>query len=88
MHPDQYPVHVDQRGRLVLPAGVRQCLDIAHGGRLLLQLREDGTVVLRSSSGVVRGGKGLLQSMTAGRSRAQNLSEEIIAERHLAAERE
>ena len=42
MDTHQYTIHVDQRGRLVLPAGVRHQLGNEQGSTLIMAVQEEG----------------------------------------------
>ncbi len=85
--PAHYTLHLGHRGRLVLPAAVRRCLDLKEGDRLILTVEADGSLHLVSAREAARHGRGLLRQLLpdlAGRS----LSEELIAERRDEAARE
>ncbi|PKY11689.1 hypothetical protein B1757_03465 [Acidithiobacillus marinus] len=62
IHP--YNIHVDQRGRLVLPAVVRQRVGIEQGGTLILTLQDDGMLRLTRPEEAVRRSRGLLHTLS------------------------
>jgi AbrB family looped-hinge helix DNA binding protein len=80
----RFTVQVDERGRFVLPAGVRQRLDVGRGGLLVLDEMDDETVQLRKPVDVARSGRGLLRNLAPG----ADLATELIQDRRAEAERE
>jgi AbrB family looped-hinge helix DNA binding protein len=79
-----YTVQLDDRGRLVLPAPLRERLQVADGGRLLLTLDEDGSVRLVPARTVVSRFQGAFRDRYGDRS----LVDELLAERRAEADRE
>jgi AbrB family looped-hinge helix DNA binding protein len=79
----RYTVQVDARGRFVLPAGVRRCLDVDRGDLLVLEM-DDVTVQLRKAVDVARSGRGLLRDLAPG----ADLAAELMEDRRAEAERE
>ena len=72
-----YVVKVGERGRLVLPAPVRDSLGLEDGSSMLLYLDESGgTIRLERTRDVARSGRG----MFADRSR-RSLVDELLEER-------
>ena len=88
MDTHQYNVHVDQRGRLVLPVSVRHQLGIEPGSALILTVQEDGMLRLISPGEAARRGRGLLRKLAPGTTRDRQLADELIAERRIEAEHE
>jgi bifunctional DNA-binding transcriptional regulator/antitoxin component of YhaV-PrlF toxin-antitoxin module len=81
----RYTVHVGERGRLVLPAEVRRCLDVVRGDVLALDFDEASqTLRLRTAGEVARSGRGLLRDLAPG----VDLTAELLADRRQEAERE
>jgi len=78
----QHTVHLGARGRLVLPAPIRKALDLHEGDRLIAAVEEPGVVRLISARQVVKEGRGLLKSQSAGR----QLVDELLRERREEAE--
>jgi AbrB family looped-hinge helix DNA binding protein len=74
-------VVVGDRGRLVLPAGVRAQLGLIAGTRLLLSTEADGSIRLRPYRAVADAGRGLL----AGFGGSGSMVDELLAERRAAA---
>ncbi|WP_123105560.1 AbrB/MazE/SpoVT family DNA-binding domain-containing protein [Acidithiobacillus sulfuriphilus] len=88
MDTHQYTIHVDQRGRLVLPAGVRHQLGIEQGSTLIMAVQEDGVLRLITPGEAARRGRGLLRELAPDTTRDRQLAEELIAERRIEAEHE
>jgi len=82
MSTHQYTVHVDQRGRLVLPADVRHRLRIDQGSTLILAVQDDGALRLISAGEAAHSGRGLLRVLAPKSAMDRRLAEELIAERH------
>jgi len=72
------------RGRLVLPAEVREQLNINEGDRLTLRVDPDGTIRLQTGAAFARSLRGMFKHLAPGRS----LADELIAERRLEAKQE
>jgi AbrB family looped-hinge helix DNA binding protein len=75
------PVTLGDRGRLVLPAAIREQLQLHCGERFLARVEEDGSIRLVSFASVAQRNRGLFAEVAAGRS----LVDELIAERRAAA---
>lgn len=88
MDAHQYTVHIDQRGRLVLPANVRHQLGIAQGSTLIMAVQEDGMLRLISPRESAHRGRGLFREMAPDNSTDRQVAEELIAERRIEAEHE
>ena len=78
--PLHYTLHLGHRGRLVLPAAVRQRLDLKEGDRLILTVEADGSLRLSSAREAARAGRGLLRRLLPDLE-GRRLSDELIAER-------
>ena len=83
-----YTVHIDRRGRMVLPSRLRRQLGIEQDQTLILELQEEGGIRLLSQKQLAQGGRGLLRAMAPSTEKHRVLSEELIAERRSAAVRE
>jgi AbrB family looped-hinge helix DNA binding protein len=82
---NEHQVVVGDRGRVVLPSGVRAELDLKPGSRLLLSTEKDGSLRLRPYRSVANENRGLLAgSRPAGKSPV----DELLAERRREAELE
>ena len=80
-----YHVTVTDRGRLVLPAEVRERLKIRDGDRVSLTLEEDGSLVLQTRDVAISRLRGMFKHLaTPGRL----ASDELIAERRREARKE
>lgn len=84
MGSDHYSVTVGARGRVVLPASLRERLGIGEGDRIVLAVQSDGSVRMTSLREVIRGMEGIYAHLAPDRS----LVDELIAERREEARRE
>lgn len=84
VHTEHYSISLGERGRLVLPAQLRQRLNLRPGDRLIASADEDGTIRLISARDLAHQLRGLLADVAPGRS----LVDELIAERREEARRE
>jgi AbrB family looped-hinge helix DNA binding protein len=75
--PAAYAVTMADRGRLVLPAEVRERLKIKEGDRLTLRVDPDGTLRLQTAEVFAHSLVGMFKHLAPGRI----LSDELIAER-------
>jgi AbrB family looped-hinge helix DNA binding protein len=75
--PEGFQVVVADRGRIVLPAEVRERLHIHDGDRLWLLVDADGTIHIKTRTVVVQSLSGLFKDLSPGRSAV----DELIAER-------
>jgi len=66
--PAVYAVDVGARGRIVLPAEVRDQLELKEKDRLILNIEEDGSIRLRSRANAIDALRGILRPLTGGRS--------------------
>jgi len=81
---EHYTLALGERGRLVLPARLRQRLGLQAGDRLILTLDAGGGLHLVSAREQARRLYGLYEQLAPGRS----LADELIAERRDEARRE
>jgi len=82
---NEHQIVVGERGRVVLPSGVRTALGLKPGSRLLLSAEEDGSLRLRPYRSVADQNRGMLTgSPPAGKS----MVDELLAERRREAEME
>ena len=75
--PQAYAVTIADRGRLVLPAGVRERLNIQEGDRITLWVDPDGTMRLQTASVYARSLLGMFKHLSPER----HAVDELIAER-------
>ncbi|WP_114313194.1 AbrB/MazE/SpoVT family DNA-binding domain-containing protein [Thermus caldifontis] len=80
----QFVVLVGSKGRVVLPAEVREALGLKEGDPILLRRRQDGSFELVSFRQVAHRARGLLKGLSPGVS----LVDELIRERREEARRE
>ena len=81
---DLYTIALGARGRLVLPARLRQCLGLKPGDRLIVTVDAEGGFRAVPAREHARRLRGLYRELAPGRSLAQ----ELIAERREEARRE
>ena len=75
--PAAYAVTMADRGRLVLPAEVRERLKIKGGDRLTLRVDPNGTITLQTAAAFAQSLHGMFKHLSRGRS----LVDELIADR-------
>lgn len=83
-HPRHYTIPIGDRGRLVLPARLRQRLGLQPGERLIVTVDADGGFRGVSTREQARRLRGLYRDLAPGRS----LADELMAERRQEAGRE
>lgn len=83
-HTESYVATVGERGRLVLPAGLRRRLGIRAGDRLIITADDEGELRAVTARELARRGLGLFRNIAPDRS----LVDELIAERREDARRE
>jgi AbrB family looped-hinge helix DNA binding protein len=83
-YPANYGVELGERGRVVIPAEVRQRLDLKEGERMVLVVQDDGSMKLTPWKTVVDNTVGMLAHIDPGVS----WSDELIADRRAEAARE
>ena len=76
-HQQAFPLRLGDRGRLVLPAAIRQHLNLRRADRLLLTVESDGSLRLATVRQALRQTRGLYRE----RARQRSLVDELIAER-------
>ena len=81
----EHQIVVGDRGRLVLPSGVRRELGLEPGSRLLLSTEKDGSLRLRPYRSVADQNRGMLTGST---SAGKSMVDELLAERRREAELE
>jgi AbrB family looped-hinge helix DNA binding protein len=77
-------VPVGERGRVVLPASIREALGIREGDRLVAEALPDGTLRLVPLRKIAQMAKGLLADLRP----AESWTDELLAERREEAVRE
>jgi AbrB family looped-hinge helix DNA binding protein len=80
-----FQLTVGERGRLVLPAEVREKLKIKDGDRIALVLEKDGTMALKTRDVAIRSLRGMFKHLAVPGKLA---SDELIAERRREAKME
>lgn len=81
---EHYRVQIAPNGRMVLPAGLRQQLHVEGGGLLIIR-EDEGRLVLESVDDAVRRAQALVRRYAPA---AQNVTDELLAERRIDAGRE
>ncbi len=84
VHKEHFSITLGERGRLVLPAGLRQRLNLQPGDRLIATDDDEGGIRLVSARDLARQLRGLYADLAPERS----LVDELIAERREEAKRE
>ena len=74
--PAAYAVTMADRGRLVLPAEVREQLKIKEGDRLTLRVGPDGTLTMQTAAVFARSLRGVFKHLAPGRSLVDELIED------------
>ena len=73
---ERYTIALGDRGRVVLPARLRQRLDLRPGDRLIVTIDADGGFRVVSARGQARRLCGLYRDLAPGRSLADELMDE------------
>ncbi len=73
-----FQLTVGERGRLVLPAEVREKLKIADGDRIALVLEKDGTMSLKTRDVAIRNLRGMFKHLAIP---GKSVVDELITER-------
>jgi len=79
-HDRAFAIQLGDRGRLVLPAELRERLNLRQGDQLLLTVETDGSLRLANVRQGVRATRGFYRA----RARHRSLVDELIAERRTA----
>jgi AbrB family looped-hinge helix DNA binding protein len=83
-HSQHFNVVIGERGRVVLPAPLRQRLDLQPGDRLIITVDDEGGFRAVSARELAHRFYGIFRDLAPGRS----LADELIAERREEARRE
>jgi AbrB family looped-hinge helix DNA binding protein len=78
MNHAEHQVVVGDRGRVVLPSGVRAALGLEAGTRMLLSTEKDGSLRLRPYRSVADQGRGRLAGLAPA---GESMVDELLAER-------
>ena len=81
---EHYRIQVATNGRMVLPARLRQQLHVEGGGLLIIR-EDEGRLILESVDDAVRRAQALVRRYA---SEAQDVADELLAERRAEASRE
>ena len=76
--PGVYHVTVTDRGRLVLPAEIRERLKIRDGDRVALRVEDDGTISVRTRDVAIKQLRGMFKHLAP---KDHYASDDLIAER-------
>ena len=79
-----YGVEMGERGRVVIPAEVRQRLDLKEGEKMVLVVQDDGSIKLTPWKTVLKNTAGMFAHLSSGIS----MVDELIADRRAEAARE
>jgi AbrB family looped-hinge helix DNA binding protein len=81
---EHYTLDIGSSGRITLPSGFRKRMGLAEGDKLVVTVKADGALELKTGKDVAKRGRGLLTSKTKGR----KLVEELLSERRRESQRE
>jgi len=73
----EHPVILGERGRMVLPAPIREQLELRGGERFLARVEDDGSIRLVSYRSIAQRNRGLFAHLAPNR----RMVDELIAER-------
>lgn len=82
--PTQYTIPIGTKGRLILPTALQRQANLLEGEKVVITLREDGTLVIVPLRACAKACEGMLAHLAPG----VNLADELIEERRQAAEQE
>ncbi len=85
MHGEDFDLVVGDRGRVVLPAKLREKLQLRSGSHLLAHLETDGTIHLKPYRLIAEKNEGLLAHL---KPKGRSIVDELIQERRAKAARE
>ncbi|CAK0758843.1 AbrB/MazE/SpoVT family DNA-binding domain-containing protein [Azospirillaceae bacterium] len=80
----QSHITMAENGRLIIPAGMRAEIGLPEGGKMVARV-ENGTVILEPFEDAVRRARDLVRRYVP---QGISLTDELVAERHAATERE
>jgi AbrB family looped-hinge helix DNA binding protein len=86
-HDEHFTLEVKSDGRTTLPINLRKRLDLKEGDKLVVTLKPDGELELRTGKDVAKRGRGLLQSVVK-KAKGRKLVDELLKERREEARRE
>jgi AbrB family looped-hinge helix DNA binding protein len=80
---ESFSVQLGDGGRLTVPAAIRRRLKLRDGEELIVTLRPDGVLCIRSARQMIKATRGLYRVQA----RQRSLADELIAERRAEATR-
>lgn len=86
-HDEYFTLEVKRDGRTTLPVNLRKRLGLKEGDRLVVTVKADGELELRTGKEVAKRGRGLLQSVVK-KAKGRKLADELLTERREEAKRE
>jgi AbrB family looped-hinge helix DNA binding protein len=86
-HDEHFTLEVGTGGRVTLPVGLRKRVGFKEGDKLVVTLKADGDLELRTGKEVAKAGRGMLQSVVK-KARGRKLVDELLKERREEAKRE
>lgn len=78
---ESFTLRVGDRGRVVLPAALRERLGLREGDRLVIAVEGDGTVRLVAGGEAARKGRGVLDEVLPGREAGKGLADDLVVRR-------
>lgn len=82
--PNQYTAAIGAKGRIILPVALQRQANLLEGEKIVITLNEDGTINIVPLRACAKACEGMLSHLAPG----VNFADELIAERHQAAEQE
>jgi AbrB family looped-hinge helix DNA binding protein len=79
-HDEHFTLELGTGGRTTLPVSLRKRLDLKEGDRLVVTVRADGGLELRTGKEVAKRGRGLLQGVVK-KAKGRKLVDELLQER-------
>jgi AbrB family looped-hinge helix DNA binding protein len=86
-HDEHFTLELGTGGRTTLPVSLRKRLDLKEGDRLVVTLKPDGELELRTGKEVAKRGRGLLHGVVK-KAKGRKLVDELLKERREEAKRE
>lgn len=86
-HDEHFTLELSSGGRATLPVGLRKRLGLKEGDKLVVTIKPDGELELRTGKDAAKKGRGLLQSIVK-KAKGRKLVDELLSDRREEAQRE
>jgi AbrB family looped-hinge helix DNA binding protein len=86
-HDEHFTLELGSGGRATLPVGLRKRLALKEGDKLVVTVKPDGDLELRTGKEVAKKGRGLLHSVVK-KAKGRKLVDELLHDRREEAKRE